>query len=182
MVGYGAESSHFVVELTYNYEVDKYELGNDFRDITISSKVAFSKSNVDSNDGKRKIVKSPDGYKFIIENEEAQVLCLTIATQCNGFKSVMSFQGDPVQSVSVGVSTLAESLKYWRDTLGMNQIELSDKRVVLQFGTDQAKLVLEEVEGGKKIEHGTAFGRIAFAVPAEVRLLFDTAFQDSCCM
>ena len=30
MVGYGAEDSHFVVELTYNYGIKKYERGNDF--------------------------------------------------------------------------------------------------------------------------------------------------------
>lgn len=28
MVGYGPESSHFVIELTYNYGVKSYEMGN----------------------------------------------------------------------------------------------------------------------------------------------------------
>jgi len=27
MVGYGPESSHFVIELTYNYGVSSYEMG-----------------------------------------------------------------------------------------------------------------------------------------------------------
>lgn len=27
MIGYGPESSHFVIELTYNYGVKEYELG-----------------------------------------------------------------------------------------------------------------------------------------------------------
>lgn len=31
MVGYGPEDSHFVVELTYNYGIGAYKLGNDFR-------------------------------------------------------------------------------------------------------------------------------------------------------
>ncbi len=31
MVGYGPEDNHFVVELTYNYGVGSYKLGNDFR-------------------------------------------------------------------------------------------------------------------------------------------------------
>ena len=31
MVGYGPEDSHFVVELTYNYGIGTYKLGNDFR-------------------------------------------------------------------------------------------------------------------------------------------------------
>lgn len=30
MVGYGPEDDHFVAELTYNYGVGEYQLGNDF--------------------------------------------------------------------------------------------------------------------------------------------------------
>lgn len=30
MVGYGPEDNHFVAELTYNYGVGDYRLGNDF--------------------------------------------------------------------------------------------------------------------------------------------------------
>ena len=31
MMGYGSEDCHFVVELTYNYGIKKYKLGNDFQ-------------------------------------------------------------------------------------------------------------------------------------------------------
>ena len=31
MVGYGSEDDHFVVELTYNYSVRDYKLGNDLK-------------------------------------------------------------------------------------------------------------------------------------------------------
>ena len=31
MVGYGPEDDHFVVELTYNYGIKEYKLGNDFQ-------------------------------------------------------------------------------------------------------------------------------------------------------
>ena len=30
MVGYGSEDDHFVIELTYNYEIGSYKNGNDF--------------------------------------------------------------------------------------------------------------------------------------------------------
>lgn len=30
MVGFGPEDNHFVAELTYNYGVGEYRLGNDF--------------------------------------------------------------------------------------------------------------------------------------------------------
>lgn len=36
MIGYGSEDNHFVLELTYNYNVKKYANGNDYRVITIS--------------------------------------------------------------------------------------------------------------------------------------------------
>ena len=42
MVGYGAEDSHFVVELTYNYGVSDYRLGNDFLGLTIHSRAAVA--------------------------------------------------------------------------------------------------------------------------------------------
>ncbi len=31
MAGYGPEDNHFVVELTYNYGIKEYKLGNDFQ-------------------------------------------------------------------------------------------------------------------------------------------------------
>lgn len=39
MVGYGPEDNHFVAELTYNYGIGEYRLGNDFLvSTTLSSK------------------------------------------------------------------------------------------------------------------------------------------------
>ena len=31
MIGYGPEESHFVIELTYNYGIGSYKMGNDFK-------------------------------------------------------------------------------------------------------------------------------------------------------
>ncbi len=31
MIGYGKEQSYFVLELTYNYGIKSYKLGNDFQ-------------------------------------------------------------------------------------------------------------------------------------------------------
>ena len=45
MIGYGAEDSHFVLELTYNYGIGRYQLGNDFQVIlsfTFSMSATFS--------------------------------------------------------------------------------------------------------------------------------------------
>ena len=43
MVGYGPEDSHFVVELTYNYNISSYKLGNDFQVNVPGTIVSFHK-------------------------------------------------------------------------------------------------------------------------------------------
>lgn len=73
MVGYGIEDTHFVVELTYNYNVNSYELGNDFLGLTIRSSEALSNAKkqnwpVEEKDGCF-IVKAPGGYPFRLINE-----------------------------------------------------------------------------------------------------------------
>lgn len=99
MIGYGPESSHFVMELTYNYGVQSYELGmfwkfwcfpciklcktesiiwilgNDFHGITIRSKGIIDRAKEDNypfilND-KIYSLKSPDGYTFFIVDESS---------------------------------------------------------------------------------------------------------------
>ena len=42
MIGYADEDSSFALELTYNYEVKSYTVGNDFNSITIMSKAVFN--------------------------------------------------------------------------------------------------------------------------------------------
>jgi hypothetical protein len=44
MVGYGPEETHFVVELTYNYNISNYKLGNDFQGITIQSRETLARA------------------------------------------------------------------------------------------------------------------------------------------
>lgn len=40
MVGYGPEDNHFVVELTYNYGIGSYKLGDDFK-VIFSMSLAY---------------------------------------------------------------------------------------------------------------------------------------------
>lgn len=73
MVGYGPESSHFVIELTYNYGVKSYELGNDFYGITIRSNKVIERAKENQypivEENNYSILTAPDGYKFYILNE-----------------------------------------------------------------------------------------------------------------
>lgn len=154
MVGYGPEDKHFVVELTYNYGIDKYKLGNDFRGITIQNSEAIANAKRENwpmkelagRDGVVEM-EAPGGYKFFVKDQPRPEA------------------GDPVQSVEVGVSDLAKSVSYWSETLGMKKSSEGERAVSLSFGEGQAQLRLEQLDDA--IDHAKASGRIAFAVPSE---------------
>ena len=98
MVGYGSEDNHFVVELTYNYTVKSYDLGNDYNCITIKSKAAFANAQaqsdfpvLDASEDSLRIAVT-GGYQFKLVNEDAAA------------------GSDPVQSLTLNVTSLADSL------------------------------------------------------------------------
>ncbi|HEX2889609.1 lactoylglutathione lyase [Vineibacter terrae] len=86
-VGYGAESEHAVIELTYNYGVDKYDLGGGYGHIAIEvpdaaaacERIRTSGGKVTREAGPVKggstviaFVEDPDGYKIeLIERRAA---------------------------------------------------------------------------------------------------------------
>lgn len=149
MVGYGIEDTHFVVELTYNYNVNSYNLGNDFLGLTIKSSEAIANAKkhnwpIEEKDGCI-TVKAPGGYRFYLLNEPQPL------------------DKDPVQKVSLASSNLPKSIDYWNGILGLKLFNQSEKCAVVGFDETQAKLKLIDI--GSKVEHETAYGRIAFSVP-----------------
>ena len=86
-VGYGDESSNAVLELTYNYGVDKYELGNAFGHVAIAVDDAYKSCDAIRAKGGRvtrdagpvkggttviAFAEDPDGYKIeLIETKRA---------------------------------------------------------------------------------------------------------------
>lgn len=150
MVGYGPENNHFVVELTYNYNISSYKLGNDFQGITIQSGEALARAKeagcqIKDEDGKM-AVRDPGGYKFFLVD------------------SPQPKERDPVVGVSMGVSQLPASLHYWTMLLGMQKLEESDDSATLSYGDNQAKLTLKTVGS---VDHAKAYGRIAFSITAD---------------
>ncbi|NP_001085671.1 glyoxalase domain containing 4 L homeolog [Xenopus laevis] len=153
MIGYGSEDSHFVVELTYNYGVGEYRQGNDFRGITIQSSQAVQHARQmkwllsDLEDGVFEVV-APGGYKFYLEDKDQP-------------------KTDPVQKVALAVSDLQKSLHYWSNLLGMKIYSKDEtkKKALLGYADNQCKLELQDIGG--PVDHGTAYGRIAFACPKD---------------
>ncbi|KAM4589548.1 glyoxalase domain-containing protein 4 [Fundulus diaphanus] len=164
MVGFGPEDEHFVAELTYNYGVGEYQLGNDFLGLTLQSSQAVSNAKrlgwpLTQVEEALYLTQAPGGYPFYIVDKEQP-------------------PHDPVQKVSLGVSDLQRSTHYWATLLGMKVIgKCEEKNTVLLGFSDSSELKTRLIEGctcklelrdvGGKVDHGTAFGRIAFACPRE---------------
>lgn len=77
MMGYGPEDSHFVIELTYNYGVDNYKLGNDFLGITLKSSIVLENAKkvgcpIEVEDT-ISYVTAPGGYRFYVIDEPQPV-------------------------------------------------------------------------------------------------------------
>jgi len=74
-------------------------------------------------------------------------------------------------------SNLKRSLAFWRDQAKMEVFEVIEKRATLGFGKEQAKLILEEVDG--PVDLGTAFGRAAFSCPAAQLPLIQALMEEN---
>jgi len=97
MMGYGAEDQHFALELTCNYGVKQYRVGNDFRSITVSIRTAFERAKAHTTvhdvQERRVSVRSPDGYVFVVLDEEVD-------------------GGEPVREIALNVTQLDRSVQY----------------------------------------------------------------------
>jgi len=148
MIGYGPEDDHFVLELSYNYGVGRYEMGNDFNSIVIHSKSAFANIKrcdwpiVKQSGEDGRLVHSPDGYPFLVMDRDAPA-------------------GDPVQKVILSASHLDRAKEYWHNKLNINVEQEDEKSVTLFYGTNQCRLVLVQINA--PVNHAKAFGRIAFS-------------------
>ena len=114
MIGYGPESNNFVLELTYNYGVGHYKIGNDLVSIQIESKSAYESIVKNDKDWffmhknpESVVLNSPDGYLFEVYNPEHDNSLIT--------------------KVALLSSNLANSESYWNDLLGMEIFEKDDK-------------------------------------------------------
>ncbi|KAL3084550.1 hypothetical protein niasHS_008242 [Heterodera schachtii] len=153
MIGYGSEDEHFVLELTYNYGVHSYELGNDFSAILIESDDVLARV---QSVGERTaaegtlLLKDPDGHTFFVRGGSAA--------------------HPPLTNVSLNVTNLDESRGFWCHRLGMKLVEGTDngsEKCQLAYDQKQCHLELISLPNGEPLDRKTAFGRIAFATATE---------------
>nr|CAH0110933.1 unnamed protein product [Daphnia galeata] len=150
MVGYGPEDDHFVCELTYNYGLSAYKLGNDFIGLTIKSSQVLKNAEalewpIHDKDTSP-YLEAPGGYRFYIVNE------------------LQPTDSDPVQKVTLASSDKDQTLAYWSDLLKLKLYTHSERQAILGYADEQAKLEIQFID--QKVEHCKAFGRIAFSCPS----------------
>ncbi|XP_044059054.1 glyoxalase domain-containing protein 4 isoform X2 [Siniperca chuatsi] len=137
MVGFGPEDDHFVAELTYNYGVGEYQLGNDFLGLTLQSSKAVSNAKrlgwpLTEVGEALYLTQAPGGYPFYLVDKEQP-------------------PSDPVQKVCLGVSDLQRSTHYWSTLLGMKVMEKNEEKKTVLMGF--ADTQLPELEALMKKEN-----------------------------
>lgn len=143
MIGYGEEDDNFILELTYNYPIKSYKLGNDIRNLVIESSSAFEKIKKEfgSSDEQELSVKDPDGYPVTIRSGPVNRLA----------------------QVAINVKCLSRSLEFWEGKLGFKAVKKDEKNASIEF--QHTGFSLNFMEIGQDIDHATSWGRIAFGVP-----------------
>lgn len=166
MVGYGDESDHFVMELTYNYGVTKYEMGNDLDGIVIRNGALWNRIREKNYpfekmiDG-RVLVKSPDGYRFYI------VL-------------LPSTERDPVQSVFLHSSNLDNSIRFWSEILKLKVCDEAQAAELFQTKHTEALSDFSvHFVPTATVNRAKAYGRIAFSVAREDQSMIEAAVKNS---
>ncbi|KAI3981013.1 hypothetical protein MKX01_026419 [Papaver californicum] len=163
-LGYGPEDSQFVVELTYNYGVDKYDIGNGFGHFGIAVEdVAKTVDLVKAKGGKVTreagpvkggstviaFIEDPDGYKFeLLERGPTP---------------------EPLCQVMIRVGDLDRAINYYEKAFGMELLRKRDNPeykytiAMMGYGPEDKSTVLELTYnyGVAEYSKGNAYAQIA---------------------
>ncbi|KAL4563906.1 hypothetical protein LXL04_027954 [Taraxacum kok-saghyz] len=163
-LGYGPEDSHFVIELTYNYGVDKYDIGSAFGhfgiavdDVAKTVDLIKAKGGTVTREpgpvkgGKSIIafVEDPDGYKFeLIERGPTP---------------------EPLCQVMLRVGDLDRAITFYEKAFGMELLRRRDNPeykytiAMMGYGPEDKSAVLELTYnyGVTEYDKGNAYAQIA---------------------
>ncbi|KAG8084792.1 hypothetical protein GUJ93_ZPchr0010g8338 [Zizania palustris] len=165
-LGYGPEDSHFVVELTYNYGVESYDIGTGFghfgiavEDVAKTVDLVKAKGGMVTREpgpvkgGKSLIafIEDPDGYKFeLIERGPTP---------------------EPLCQVMLRVGDLDRAINFYEKAFGMELLRKRDNSqykytiAMMGYGPEDKNAVLELTYnyGVKEYEKGNAYAQIAIS-------------------
>ncbi|KAM3282151.1 lactoylglutathione lyase GLX1 isoform X1 [Capsicum chacoense] len=163
-LGYGPEESNFAVELTYNYGVDKYDIGTGFGHFGIAIEdVAKMVDLVKAEGGK--IVQEPapskDGGPIIALVEDP-----------DGYNFELLERGptlEPFRQVMLRVGDLDQSINFYKRAFGMEllrkTVDPDNKNTIaiMGYGPEDKNAVLEltYIYGVKSYDKGNGYAQIA---------------------
>jgi len=163
-LGYGPEDSHFVIELTYNYGVDKYDIGAGFGHFGIAvedvaktvdlikakgGKVTREPGPVKGGSSVIAFIEDPDGYKFeLIERGPTP---------------------EPLCQVMLRVGDLDRAINFYEKAFGMELLRKRDSPeykytiAMMGYGPEDKSPVLELTYnyGVTQYDKGNAYAQIA---------------------
>ncbi|XP_028802101.1 probable lactoylglutathione lyase, chloroplastic isoform X1 [Neltuma alba] len=163
-LGYGPEDSHFVVELTYNYGVDKYDIGTGFGHFGIAvedvaktvdlikakgGKVTREPGPVEGGSTAIAFVEDPDGYKFeLLERAPSP---------------------EPLCQVMLRVGDLDRAIAFYEKAFGMQLLRKRDNPeykytiAMMGYGPEDKNAVLELTYnyGVTNYDKGNGYAQIA---------------------
>ncbi len=180
----GDEHKQFVLELTYNYGIDSYKLGNDYRHIAIRDTTdanATGPANTNGYGADGSAMTYPQRAKakgFIVEHSQSEGGQLITAP--DGYKYLVIDETEnptpnapKIAYVSLHTGAGLKAVKsYWCDVLGMVVVRESADRVLVSYDwPKQTGLEFVVLPTGQKLDHAEAFGRVAFDIAEPVTVI-----------
>ncbi|TYG59440.1 hypothetical protein ES288_D08G302500v1 [Gossypium darwinii] len=163
-LGYGPEDSHFVIELTYNYGVDKYDIGTAFGHFGIAVEdVAKTVELVKAKGGK--VTREPGPVK-------GGSTVIAFIEDPDGYKFELLERGptpEPLCQVMLRVGDLDRSINFYEKAFGMKLLRTRDNPqykytiAMMGYGPEDKNAVLELTYnyGVTDYDKGNAYAQIA---------------------
>ncbi|XP_059658003.1 probable lactoylglutathione lyase, chloroplastic [Cornus florida] len=163
-LGYGPEDSYFVVELTYNYGVDKYDIGTGFGHFGIA--VEDVEKTVDLIKAKGgKVTREPGPVK-------GGTTIIAFIEDPDGYKFELLERGptsEPLCQVMLRVGDLDRSINFYKKAFGMELLRKSDNPeykytiAMMGYGPEDKNTVLELTYnyGVTEYDKGNGYAQIA---------------------
>ncbi|XP_022731713.1 probable lactoylglutathione lyase, chloroplastic isoform X2 [Durio zibethinus] len=143
-LGYGPEDSHFVIELTYNYGVDKYDIGTAFGHFGIAVEdVAKTVELIKAKGGK--VTREPGPVK-------GGTTVIAFVEDPDGYKFELIERGptpEPLCQVMLRVGDLDRSINFYEKAFGMELLRTRDNPeykytiAMMGYGPEDKNAVLE---------------------------------------
>ena len=150
------EEDSFCFELVYNYGINRYDRGNDLRQIGIrKSSFCGDKDIIGYDDSGRQFVQTPDGHfiNLIDDNMETNTEELTSLRRIDKI----------FDHIAIHVSNITESIAFYRDILCAKVEDIHHNIAKCYWYQNSVSIMLHQLENDESVDFGEAKGRFAIA-------------------